>query len=83
MLRQTRERRHIGHGRGQEKIQGKPAGRSDNRFKALSALIEDTNLPGCADPDPPDPQRTTAYLDSAASASILRKDATCAIADIQ
>jgi hypothetical protein len=60
-----------------------PSERTVDKHKALNATIVNSDPPGCAKPEPPDPNATTAFLDSAASASILGKDAACAIEKIQ
>ena len=70
---------------GKTNWQGVPAGRPNNRYNTLNAFIDDDNPPGCAEPEEelPDPNKTTAYLDSTAFASISRKDVICAAAKVQ
>ena len=64
---------------------GVPAGGSNNTLNALTAFIDDGEPSGCVKPEeePPDPNKTTSYLDSAASVTIVRKDAVSAIAEVQ
>ena len=47
----------------------------------LNSIDNDNEPPGCA--NPPDAKKDTAYLDSAASVSIVGKDANCKVADVQ
>ena len=47
----------------------------------LSSNDNDSEPPGCA--NPPNTKKDTAYLDSAASVSIVGKEANCKVADVQ
>ena len=59
---------------------GEPAGGDYIAGSVLSVVDIDISPPGCA--GPPDPKRTTAYLDSGALATLLGAAAAADVAEI-